>query len=373
MKILLAGGGSGGAFLPLLALVEELKAQEVVEQKEDFLWIGTRNGPEETMVKWQQIPFRKIFSGKFRRYLSLKNIFDPFFVFLGFLESLWHIFRFEPDVVVSVGGFVSVPVVWAAWIMRKKILIHQQDRKKGLANRMVIWCADRITVTLEESLKDFPQEKTILTGNAVRSSLFDGNLERARGQFHIETQLPILLITGGGTGARHLNKIVSQAAPELVEFAEVIHLTGKGKKVLFEKSILQQYPLLSQRYRQYEFLGLEMKDALLIAQIIISRAGMSTLSELSLLKKTTIIVPLPQTHQEENARFFERKNAVVLYEEKDLTPEGIVLRVKELLGDPLRRKELRENIGKIMPRDGARKIVEALLQLMNDDMKKEKI
>ncbi len=373
MKILFAGGGSGGSVLPLLALEEELESRGVISKKEDCLWIGTRRGPEETIVKIYKIPFQKIFSGKIRRYWSLKNVTDPFFIFLGFLESLWHVFRFQPDIVLSVGGFVSVPVIWAAWIFRKKILIHQQDRRMGLANWMVVWCADRITVTLEESLKDFPTEKTIFTGNAVRSSIFDGSRERARKYFHIETEFPVLLITGGGTGARHVNEIITEAAGEIVEFAEIIHLTGKGKKVFFQKAHLQKYPLLIKRYRQYEFLNQEMKDALAIAEIIISRAGMSTLSELSLLQKSAIIVPLPGTHQEENARAFANKNAIVLCEEKNFSPKKIIQEVKELLENSARRDKLRENIIKMMPHNGTQKIVELIVQLLNDTLKKRKV
>src|SRR5262249_343372 len=152
MKILMVGGGSGGPVAPLLAVAEEIKKAHT---KADFLFIGTAHGPEVDMVQRAGFTFTHITAGKFRRYFSWKNFVAPFLVLLGFLESLKIVKRFKPDCVFATGSFVQVPVLWAAWILKVPVVIHQQDVLLSLANKLCSWIAARVTVTFESSLNDF--------------------------------------------------------------------------------------------------------------------------------------------------------------------------------------------------------------------------
>lgn len=355
MKVLLTGGGTGGSTTPLLAIADELRAQHLINNDEDFLWLGTRFGPERLLVEGSGMRFVAIFSGKWRRYFSFKNIIDPVFIFLGFCQALYHILTFKPDVILSAGGFISVPVIWAAWILHKKILIHQQDIKKGLANKLMAPFAKKITVSFEKSLKEFSIKKTVWTGNAVRASLFAGDTNRARDFFKLEDGIPTVLFTGGGTGAHNLNMLIGEAAVGLTKFCQIIHLTGRGKKVVSSAGA---------RYHQYEFLGPEMKDALAVADLVVSRAGLSTLSELSALGKAAIIIPLPGTHQEENAYFFKNQNAVLLVQEKDLSSEGLIQAIKEVLNDDVLLESLADNIKTVMKTQGRENIVSEIVKLI---------
>ena len=160
--IILTGGGSGGPVTPLLALADDLRAGGF-----DIAWIGTRAGIEKQIVSEAAIPYHSIAAGKFRRYFSWHNIIDPFKILVGFFQSISLLTTLGPRLVITAGAFVSVPVVWAAWALRIKVIVHQEDIRPGLANRLMAPCADVVTVTFEESLKDYGN-KARWTGNSVR-------------------------------------------------------------------------------------------------------------------------------------------------------------------------------------------------------------
>lgn len=361
MRIILTGGGTMGPVVPLLALVQELREDfKIKKQDLNLLWLGTKNGPEKNLIKDYQIPFKHIFHGKFRRYLSFKNLIDPFFIFLGLIQSFFILKKFKPDIILSVGGFVSVPVVWAGWLLKIPTLIHQQDIQPGLANKLMTPFIERITVTFQKSLEDFPKNKTVWTGNPVRKDILQGNKIRAIKFFNLEKDIPTLLIIGGGRGALELNKIVVEALPQLVKFCQVIHLTGKGKIL----PILNFDSLIARRYRSCEFLKKEIKDAFAIADLIITRAGLSTLTELCFLEKPIIIIPIPNSHQEENARIFEKLRGAVVLSQKNLTPQNLVLEIKGLLTDKRELEKLRRNIKKVMKSNAADNIIQEIYKII---------
>src|SRR3989339_1004187 len=232
MRIILTGGGTMGSVSPLLAIAEELKEKDA---SNEFLWLGTKNGPEKKFVKEAEILFRAIPSGKFRRYFSGWNFIDPFLIIAGFFSSLWIIFKFKPKIILSAGGFVGVPVIWAGWFLRVPSLIHQQDLRPGLANKLTAPFAKIITVAFSESLKYFTG--ATIVGNPFRKSLLMGDRARAKEIFKLHDDLPVLLILGGGTGALGLNKVAILAANELTNFCQVIHITGGKLDDEFETKI----------------------------------------------------------------------------------------------------------------------------------------
>ncbi len=181
MKILLVGGGTGGPAIPLIAVQQRIKKNY---PEAEFLFVGTHNGPEMKFAEQYQIPFVTVPAGKLRRYFSVRNIVAPFLIFFGFVKA-WSVIRtFKPDVVFGAGGYVTVPVVMAAWMLRKKIVIHQQDVYPSLTNQLIAPLATKITVSFESSLKDFRinsgliptrslEHKIVWTGNPYREELLD--------------------------------------------------------------------------------------------------------------------------------------------------------------------------------------------------------
>jgi UDP-N-acetylglucosamine--N-acetylmuramyl-(pentapeptide) pyrophosphoryl-undecaprenol N-acetylglucosamine transferase len=382
-KILFTGGGTAGSVAPLLAVAEELtspqsfpsQGEEIVEAvgeqlssyeggsraRFDFLWIGTKRGVERSMVENAGIKFKAIMAGKWRRYFSFKNFLDIFKIKLAFWQALWFILNWRPSLVMSAGSFVSVPVVWAAWLLGVPVMIHQQDVRPGLANKLMAPFAKIITVTFEKSLKDYGK-KAVWTGNPVRQRISHNAYRITHNAQHItnfSTQegLPIVLVLGGGTGALAINKLVEQSLEELTKFCQVIHVTGKNKGIRNQESGIRNYV-------SYDFLeGGRMAEVLVLADVVVSRAGMSTLSELSYLKKPAIIIPMSDSHQEENAQMF--KDAAVVLEQKDLTAEKLAREIKTLLDDEERRKGLGEQMGRVMKRGAEEEIVEVVRELCN--------
>jgi UDP-N-acetylglucosamine--N-acetylmuramyl-(pentapeptide) pyrophosphoryl-undecaprenol N-acetylglucosamine transferase len=344
IKILLTGGGTGGSVSPLLAVFEELKSYKVESKKEfEYLWVGTRLGLEREMVEKAGIKFIAIPSGKLRRYFSLNNFLDPFKIIAGFFKSLLIISRFKPDLIMTAGAFVSVPVVWAGWLLGVKVLVHQQDVRPGLANKLMAPFANVITVAFEESLKYFGK-KAVWTGNPAQLSItnYQLSIEKIYKKFGLKKDLPIVLIVGGGTGAEAINKLVWESLDELTSFCQIVHITGKGKGTRNQESGIRNYV-------SYDFLEHEKVMGIMqVADLVVSRAGLGFLTEISYLGKPAIIIPMPDTHQEDNARVFgEKKDAIVL-DQTELTPEVFSSKIGGLLKDKTLLKELGNNVGRVM-------------------------
>ena len=260
----------------------------------------------------------------------------------------------EP-IVVAAGGYISVPVIYAAWLLRKKILIHQQDIRPSLSNKITAVFANRITVTFEKSLQDFPRRKTVWTGNPSRPDIDQGSKSYAYKNFKLEQDTPLVLVVGGGTGALGLNTIINQALSELIKNCQIIHLTGPGKHVT---------GIESSRYHQYEFLTEDMKDVLTAADIVVSRAGLSALTEYSLLQKPTIIVPMYKSHQEDNANYFAEKGAAYVIKQQNLSPGILINKVNELLMNDHAREQLSKKIGTIIKPNATENIIQEIIKLL---------
>jgi UDP-N-acetylglucosamine--N-acetylmuramyl-(pentapeptide) pyrophosphoryl-undecaprenol N-acetylglucosamine transferase len=351
-RLLLAGGGSGGSSTPLLAVADEVQR---LRPSAELLYVGTSTGPERRLAERSGIPYAAVQAGKLRRYLDWQNVLDPFRVLVGIGQALLIIRRFRPDVGFGAGGFAAVPPLLACRLLGVPLAIHQQDVIPGLANRILAPFSSRITVSLEGSLHHFPRRKTAYTGNPVRPAVLGADRAVALTSLQLEPDLPTVLVTGGGTGALALNQVIADAAPHLVEFCQVLHVTGRGRKV--------ETPDLGPRYRVYEFLVDEMPLALAAADLVVSRAGLATLTELAALNKPSIIVPMPDSHQEANARAFVARGGICVLEQGELTGKRLVTEVRSLLRDPVGLAAMGVAIGQAMPRDAAERIARMLLDL----------
>lgn len=359
MKILFSGGGTLGPVTPLLAIKEVIEHSEKTKDF-DFVWLGTKNGPEKYFLKNYNIKYRIICSGKFRRYLSLWNVVDIFKIIFAFFQSLFILFKENPSVCISAGGFVSVPIHLAAWFLGIPTWIHQQDYKIGLANKIMSFFASSISTSLEEHLSLLNKKKTIWLGSPVREEIFEGKKDIAQKIFNLNKNLPVIFITGGGTGSLRINQLVTEAIPHLKGLAQIIHLSGIER----EQEKLKNTEKLYDFYHVYQFFSKEMKHAYAIADIIISRGGFGTLTEISALKKVALIIPKPG-HQEENVKFLEKAGAVIFFDERMNSGLNLAKEIEKLLSNDIQKNNMKEQLNKKLPL--AKK--EVIIQILNKLLK----
>jgi UDP-N-acetylglucosamine--N-acetylmuramyl-(pentapeptide) pyrophosphoryl-undecaprenol N-acetylglucosamine transferase len=350
--IVMTGGGSAGPVTPLIAVAQALAADRPDWR---FLWIGTRSGPERALVERAGIDFLSISSDKLRRYFSWQTIVAPFFIAVGFFQAFSIFGRERPGAVVSAGGFVAAPVIWAAWLRRVPVHIHQQDLRPTLTNVITAPFAASASVAFEKSLEDFRRLSPEHTGNPVRSAILSGSREKAAEIFGLEPGLPTVLVVGGGTGAAGLNGLTVSALSLLTDAVQVVHVTGRGKADIVGNV---------RRYHQHELLIDEMPHALAAADLVVSRAGIGTLSELAVLGKPTVIIPMPGTHQEDNAEYFAAHGAGVHLREQELFSKSFADAILGLIFDRARLAELGAAIRKLNDPAAAKRVADMVVRLI---------
>ncbi|MCL5795868.1 MAG: undecaprenyldiphospho-muramoylpentapeptide beta-N-acetylglucosaminyltransferase [Patescibacteria group bacterium] len=347
-RILVTGGGTGGHVMPLEAVVEGLK-----ERKAEILYVGSGLAMERAMAQRQGIAYGSVSSGKYRRYFSWQNLIDPFKILIGFFQSLGIILSFKPNIIFAKGGYVTFPVVLAGWLLGKPIIVHESDVIIGSANRWEAKLAKKICVGFPaENYPDLPLDKIVFTGNPVRKQFNNITIK----QYNNKSDLPIILITGGSQGARFINQIIASMLAELTKKYHIIHLAGKNDYEWLRKNNWPNYEL-------YEFSD-KMPEMMKKADLVISRAGANTISELAFLKKPAIIIPLPSAannHQEANAKILEKANAAVVLREPALTEESLLDIINLILADKKMMQELSAQIGKFAQPDAAKEIARLIL------------
>lgn len=335
-----------GSVVPLLAVAEELNKKN---PNINFYWIGTKGGVEEEVVRSYNMEYRAIASGKFRRYFSLVNVLDIFRIILGWVQSIYILVKWRPQAIVATGGFVAVPVVWAGWMLGMPSLIHQQDMRVGLANKLCAGVAKKITVCFEESAGYFNPKKTLVVGNPIREKLKEGV---AKGK-ELKKDLPLLLIMGGGRGANSINELVAGALNELVKIARVVHITGRNKNLVGKQ--------LS-NYRQYDFVA-DITGMLEAAEVVVSRAGMGSLTEIAYLKKPSIIIPIPGSHQEENALYFAERGGIAMLDQRELDEEKLAGAVRDILSNKQKMKEMGDRAHRLIKWGAEEKMAELIVKV----------
>jgi len=320
-KIVLTGGGTAGHVTPNIALLPSLK-----EAGYEITYMGSYDGIEKKLIADFDIPYVGISTGKFRRYLDIKNFTDPFRVIKGFGEAKKFLKTYRPDVVFSKGGFVSVPVVRAAAALKIPCIIHESDMTPGLANKLCIPVARNVCCNFPETLDYLPKEKAVLTGSPIRKELSQGNKLAGLDMCGFSANKPVIMVIGGSLGAANVNKAVREALPKLLDDFQVVHLCGKGK--------MDNLLLNTPGYKQFEYIKDELKDLFAMADVVISRAGANAICELLALKKPNILIPLPAASsrgdQLLNAKSFESQGFSVVLNEEDLTTDMLVGEVKKL-------------------------------------------
>lgn len=350
MKVVFSGGGTLGPVVPLLALSQIIKENY---PETEFVWLGTKLGPEKELVEKNNIKFIPISSGKFRRYFSPLNIVDIFRIKLAFFESLFLLKKIEADILITAGGFVSVPVHFAGWFLRIPSWVHQQDIRPGLANKLMSPFAKVVTVTLGESLKKFNKKKVIWLGNFVRKEIKMEDKNKALEMFGLKKELPAVFAMGGGTGSYKINQLIIEASNHLNDICQILHLSGPNR----DETMAQKAEELLSNYHQYKFFTSEMAGAYEASDIVISRGGFGSITELAYLSKTVIFIP-KTGHQEDNINYLAKNNACLVLDERSTDGNKLSAVVKELLLDKNKREMMGVNLHKLVKIAKAEEVLE---------------
>ncbi len=373
MTIAFTGGGTGGHFYPIIAIAEAL-ADEVRERRliAPALYYLAPSAFDEKALFENGIAYINIPAGKMRRYASFANVTDMFVTFLGLLAALIALFRIYPDVVVSKGGYGSVPTVLAAWLLRIPIIIHESDAKPGRANLLAAAFAKKIAVSFESAARYFPAKargKIARTGIPVRKALMRVEPEGARQYLGLEADIPTLLVLGGSQGSERINNVVLSALPELVSFANVIHQTGQAHYANVEalaKVALAGNPRAA-RYHPFNYLSeVSLQRAAGAAGLIVSRAGANTIAEIGLWGKPAILIPIPESvshDQRTNAYAYARTGAAIVVDEENLAPHLLVAEARRILDNAAFAKQMGAAAAGFTDPDAARVLAREVLSI----------
>jgi UDP-N-acetylglucosamine--N-acetylmuramyl-(pentapeptide) pyrophosphoryl-undecaprenol N-acetylglucosamine transferase len=327
-KIILSGGGTAGPVVPLIFINKKLKDDY------DILFVGTRGGLEKNITETEGIRYTSISSGKLRRYFSWKNFTDIFKIFLAFWQSLFLIIKEKPNLVVSAGGFVAVPLSFAAYILRVPVIIHQQDVLPGLANKLMAPFAKIVTVTFKKSVKVYGKKARLIGNIGVEIDDKISERDSVFNDYNFNKDKELLVILGGGTGSFFINNLVFESLDQLSRSFNIVHITGRKDRS--SKTIKD-----IKDYHQFDFVNHDkLIDFFQASDIIVSRCGLSTLTEISFLKKASILIPIPNSHQEDNAFEFERNDAAIVLNEKELNSIKFVKSVMEIS----KNRELKDSL-----------------------------
>jgi len=342
MKILFTGGGTGGHVLPIVAVAREMR--RIYQGKDlQFFYIGPKDEFGEILLSQENIKIKNVLSGKIRRYQDWKsiseNLVDVLFkIPIGILQAFFHIFFLAPDLILSKGGFGSIPGVIAGWLLRVQIILHESDVAPGLAHRILSKLVPKVFVSFPRT-EYFPLKKMILVGNPIRREVLGGSREEAKRMFNLQDDKPIILILGGSQGAQRINDKILEILSKLVKDFEIIHQTGWNnfKEVKAEAKVVMPKGL-EQYYHPFPFLREEeLKRLYQAADLIVSRAGSGSIFEIAALAKPSILVPLPdsaQSHQVKNAYAYAENKACLVMEEPNFTPRFFLEKLKYLFSRP---------------------------------------
>jgi UDP-N-acetylglucosamine--N-acetylmuramyl-(pentapeptide) pyrophosphoryl-undecaprenol N-acetylglucosamine transferase len=326
-KIFFTGGGTAGHVTPNIALIEALQ-----QRGWKCEYVGSNKGPEADLIAPLNIPFHSIQSGKLRRYFSWQNFIDPFFIVMGCIQSFWLCLILKPDVVFSKGGFVAVPIVFAAWICRIPVISHESDITPGLANKLSLPFSRYLCVNFPETLDHLPsrvKSRVVVTGSPLRSGLRDVSAKRGRACLNIDSELPVLFVVGGSLGSMAINQCIWQNLGWLTKTFEVVHVVGSG-------NLNREVPL--KHYHQFEYLVDEYGDVLACANVVLSRAGANAIYELLAFQKRHVLVPLTAAasrgDQLMNARIMKNAGVSEVVQEADLSETSLRQSLEKLANHP---------------------------------------
>lgn len=364
MKIAFVGGGTGGHFYPLIAVAEAL--QDYSEKPELYYF-----GPEpyeDELLKSLDIKFVWCPAGKIRIYFSFKNFLNPFRTLFGVFVAIWKLYVIYPDVIFSKGSFTSVPILLAARFLRIPVVIHESDAVPGRANQLAKKFARYVAISYPEAGEYFDKSRTALVGIPMRKVVKTSHSDPFT-FLGIPRDLPLIYVTGGSSGAERLNNLILRSLDDLLPHYRIFHQTGSAHQdelLLVAKGLITD-PVLQNRYYIKGLVPAEVVGALLEASsLVITRAGSTTLSEISLHGKPSIVIPIPEDisrDQRSNAYAYARSGAATVIEEHNLTETLLTSEISTIMSNPERWQAMSLAAQKFTLPDAAEKIAAILIQI----------
>lgn len=338
MRIVFVGGGTGGHFYPLIAIAEAIRKRDrELGTDSDLLYLGP-NTYNKSALDAEKIRFVRVPAGKRRLYFSWHNFVDPFVTIFGVVVAFWKLLWIYPDVVMSKGGFTSVPVVIAAWLLRIPIVIHESDSVPGRANKLAKRFARYIGIVHDDVAKYFSEKKVALVGMPMRQSFFK-KVSDPYQTVGIPKDKPVILFTGGSLGAERINNFVLSSLSQLLPHYTVLHQAGDShiEQITADATTLIEDQNLLKNYFVFGHMAQEQfAAAMQAANLIVTRAGSTSLSEISLMGKPSIVIPIPEDvsrDQRSNAYSYARNGGAVVLEEENLSDDILVAEINRILGD----------------------------------------
>jgi len=368
MRVILSGGGTGGHIYPAVSIAKEIEKQY---QNAEILFIGTERGLESSIVPKEGFRLLTIKVRGFERKLSFGNIAAVTESFVSLFKVSGIMRDFKPDIVIGTGGYVCGSVLLSAALMNIPTIIHEQNAFPGVTNKILSRLVDVIAVNFSEAKKYFPKSsKVIVTGNPIRGNMLSVSREEGLREFGFSKELPVVFVVGGSRGAKKLNESVLLLAKQCVskKSFQMLHMTGEtqyedimkkysGESIAMDTGYLKVMPYLH-----------NMPHALAASDIIISRCGASTLSEITALSKPSILVPYPyatDNHQEYNARALEKNGAAIVILDRDLSADILCSEVVDMLNKPEKANLMKLKSKEMGRTDAAYVIVKAAEKLMH--------
>ena len=364
LKVIISGGGTGGHIFPAIAIANALK---LAYNDVDILFVGAEGRMEMEKVPAAGYKIEGLWISGLQRKLTLSNLSFPFKVISSLLKAKRILKRFQPDVVIGTGGYASGPMLRVAAGAGVPTLIQEQNSYPGITNKLLAKKVSKICVAYEGMERFFPKEKILLTGNPVRQDILslEGKKERGIEFFGLDANKRTLLVIGGSLGARTINESIAGMLDLLAENnIQLVWQTGKA-----------YFPQAQEAVKKYEGKGIKAFDfitkmdlAYAVADAVVSRAGASSVSELCLVKKASILVPSPnvaEDHQTKNAMALVDHNAAVLVKDIE-SREKLGNEVISLMKDEMKMRKLEENIARLAFHDSAKVIANEVLRLVNN-------
>ncbi|HEU0086558.1 MAG TPA: UDP-N-acetylglucosamine--N-acetylmuramyl-(pentapeptide) pyrophosphoryl-undecaprenol N-acetylglucosamine transferase [Pseudonocardiaceae bacterium] len=353
VRVLATGGGTGGHTYPALTTIRTARGLLAeVGLDLDVLYVGSATGLEARIATQEGLAFAAIPTGKLRRaanplrMISAANLRDIGRLAQGVIAARRIVRGFDPDAVLSTGGYVAVPV---GLTTQAPLLVHEQTTRLGLANRILARRAERIALSSAASLPLLPpalRGRAVVTGNPVRPELLTGDpaaAVKALDWTGHDPGRPTIYITGGAQGSVQINRLVNAVLPRLLTRANVIHQCGQASLAATQQLAARLASSLTERYRVVDFVGSELPDVLALADIVISRSGAGTLAELTALGKPAVLIPLIPTggdEQEHNARYLAERHAAQALIGAQATPAALWHHLDELISDAAQRSRM---------------------------------
>ena len=370
IKVLVSGGGTGGHIFPAISIANAIKNKG---PNADILFVGAENRMEMEKVPAAGYPIIGLPISGFDRKHLLKNIKVLFRLFKSIRLADKTVKSFSPDIAVGVGGYASGPTLWAAARRGIPTLIQEQNSYAGVTNKLLASKAKAICVAYENMDRFFPKDRIILTGNPVRQELQNDtiNREEAIRFFNLDPSKKTILVIGGSLGARTINNSIAAGIEKIPQNIQLIWQSGKGYDTQAQKALEEKKP---ENIKQMPFIS-RMDMAYKAADLVISRAGASSISELCLLGKPVILIPSPnvaEDHQTKNAQALSTKNAALMIRDCDAQNLLIDTALKTVQ-DETSLKNMSDNISKMAQRDSATRIADIIFELVIKNKKNGKL